>query len=91
MSIPLLELHTPKTISNDNSLPFIITFSPNNSNVYEMIDKSVEYLKRNKVDDFEKQQAPNLKKILTKAEFSQKQVGVFKCPDKRCECCVSLL
>ena len=56
-----------------------------------MIDKSVEYLKRNKVDDFEKQQAPNLKKILTKAEFSQKQVGVFKCPDKRCECCVSLL
>ena len=91
MSIPLLELHTPKTISNDNSLPFIITFNPNNSNVYEMIDKSVEYLKRNKVDDFEKQQAPNLKKILTKAEFSQKQVGVFKCPDKRCECCVSLL
>ena len=91
MGIPLLELHTPKTIWNDNSLPFIITFNPNNSNVYEMIDKSVEYLKRNKVDDFEKQQAPNLKKILTKAEFSQKQVGVFKCPDKRCECCVSLL
>ena len=26
-----------------------------------------------------------------KAEFSQKQVGVFKCPDKRCERCVSLL
>ena len=91
LSIPLQELRTPKTISNDNSLPFITTYNPNNPNVYEMIDKSVEYLKRNKVDDFEKQQAPNLKKILTKAEFSQKQVGVFKCPDKRCECCVSLL
>ena len=25
-----------------------------------------------------KQQVPNLKKILTKTEFSQKQVGVFK-------------
>ena len=24
-------------------------------------------------------------------EFSQKQVGVFKCPDKRCECCANLL
>ena len=63
-----------------------------------MIDKSVECLKRNKVGCFEnlrvlksKRQAPNLKKILTKAEFSQKQVGVYKCPDKRCECCASLL
>ena len=63
-----------------------------------MIDKSVECLKRNKVDSFEnlnviksKRQAPNVKRILTKAEFSQKQVGVYKCPDKRCECCASLL
>ena len=63
-----------------------------------MIDKSVECLKRNKTDSFEnlkvtksKRQAPNLKRILTKAELSQKQVGVYKCPDKRCECCASLL
>ena len=98
MSIPLQELHTPKTISNDNSLPFITTYNPNNLNVYERIDKSVECFKRNKVDGFEnlkvikiKWQAPNLKRILTKAEFSQKQVGVYKCPDKRCECCASLL
>ena len=96
--IPLQELRTLKTISNDNSLPFITTCNPNNPNVYEMIDKSVECLKRNKVDGFEnlkvtksKRQAPNLKRILTKAEFSQKQVGVYKCPDKRCECCASLL
>ena len=38
-----------------------------------------------------KRQAPNLERILTKAEFSQKQVGVYKCPGKRCECCASLL
>ena len=94
LSIPLKKLRTPKTISNDNILPFITTYNPN---VYEIIDKSVECLKRNKLDRFanirvikSKRQAPNLKKILTKAEFSQKQVRVFKCPDKRCECCASL-
>ena len=98
LSIHLRELRTPKIISNDNSLLFITTYNPSNPNVYEMIDKTVECLKRNKVDGFEnlkviksKRQAPNLKRILTKAEFSQKQVGVYKCPDKRCECCASLL
>ena len=53
LSIPLQELRSPKTISNDNSLPFITTYNPNNSSVNEMINKSVECLKRNKVDDFE--------------------------------------
>ena len=72
-SIPLQELRTTKTISNEKSLPFITIYNPNNPNVYEMIDKSVECLKRNKVDGFEnlrviksKRQAPNLKRILTK-------------------------
>ena len=97
LSIPLQELPRPKTTSNDNSPPFITTYNPNNPNFYEMTDKSVECLKRNKVDGFEnlrvtksKWQAPNLKNIPTKADFSQKQVGVLKCPDKRCECCTSL-
>ena len=91
-------MSTPQTTSNDNSLPFIRTYNPNNPNIHEMIDQSVECFKRNKVDGFEnlrviksKQQAPNIKRILTKAEFSQKQVGVYKCPNKRCECCASLL
>ena len=77
LSIPLQELLTPKTISNDNSLPFITTYNPNNPNVYEMIDKSVECLKRRKVDGFEnlrviksKRQAPNLKKILSKTSWT---------------------
>ena len=54
--------------------------------------------KTKQIDSFEnlrviksKQQTPNLKMILTKAEFSQKQVGVYRCPDKRCECCANLL
>ena len=98
LSIPLQELRAPKTISNDNSLPFITTYSPNNPNVSKIMDKLVECLERNKVDGFEnlrviksKRQAPNLEKILTKAEFSQEQVRVFKCPDKRCGCCANLL
>ena len=79
LSIPLQELHTPKTISNDNSLPFITSYNPNNPNVYEIIDKSVECLKQNKPDGFEntrviksKRQAPSLKKDSTKTEFSHK-------------------
>ena len=92
MSIPLQGLCTPKTMSNDNSLPFITIYNPNNPNVYEIIDKSVECLKRNKVDGFENLRViKSIKKILIKAEFSQKQVGVSKCPDKSCECCASLL
>ena len=70
LSIPFEELLTPKTISNDNSLLFITTYNPKNPNVYKMIDKSVECLKRNKVDGFEnlrviksKRQAPNFKKF----------------------------
>ena len=38
-----------------------------------------------------KLQAPNHEKVLNKVEFSQKQVGVHKYPDKRCECCARLL
>ena len=38
-----------------------------------------------------KLQAPNHKKVLNKVEFSQKQVGVHKYPDKRCEYCARLL
>lgn len=37
-----------------------------------------------------KQQAPNLKKILTIPELFQKQVGVFKCPNQRYEGTFSL-
>ena len=63
-----------------------------------MINKSVEFLNGIKVGGFEnlrviksKRQASNLRKILIKAEFSQKQLAVYKCPEKRCECCASLL
>ena len=36
LRMPLRELCMPKTISNDNSLPFMITYNPNNPNFYEI-------------------------------------------------------
>ena len=33
LSIPLQELRTSKTISNDKSLPFITKYDPNNSSL----------------------------------------------------------
>ena len=78
MSIRLQELRTPKTMSSDNSLPFITNYNPNNPNDYKMIDKSVESLKWNKVDGFEnlrviksKRQAPNLKKMNSQSWINQ--------------------
>ena len=38
-----------------------------------------------------KREPPNLKKLLTKAEFSSEEVDVKKCQDLRCESCESLL
>ena len=38
-----------------------------------------------------KRQPPNLKKLLTKAEYGEVFSGTFNCSDKRCECCNYLL
>ena len=34
-----------------------------------------------------KHQPPNLKKLLSKAEYGEVSLGAFNCSDKRCECC----
>ena len=91
-------LRKPKEKQKDDFLPFISVFSPNNAPVYNSIKNSVEVLKRNNVPGFEnieliksKQQLLNLKKLLTKAEFTHKEVGVEKEQNLRRECCKSLL
>ena len=38
-----------------------------------------------------KRQLPNLKNLLTKAEYGEVLSGTFNCSDKRCECCYYLL
>ena len=91
-----MNLGNQKKEQTDETSPFMSTFNPNNPPVYNAIKNSVEVLKRNKVPGFEsiklinsKRQPPNLKKLLTKAKFSNEEVGVEMCQDLRCECCES--
>ena len=66
----------------DEVFPFISAFNPNNPPGYHAIKNSVEVLKRNNVPVFQcnnsKRKPPNLKKLLTKAKFSNEEVGVRK-------------
>ena len=41
LSIPQKDLRKPKKPSNENILPFITTFNPNNPNIYSTIKSSV--------------------------------------------------
>ena len=98
LSIPQKDLPKPKKPSNENILPFITTFNSNNPNIYSTIKSSINCFKNNIVSGFNnikliqsKRQSPNLKKLLTKAEFGEVSSGSFNCNDKRCECCNYLL
>ena len=98
LKIPQNELRKPKEKQSDEVLPFISSFNPNNPSAFNAIKNSVEVLKRNNIPGFEsiklinsKRQQPNLRKLLTKMEFSNEEVGVKKCQDSRYECCELLL
>ena len=52
LSIPQKGLRKPKNPSNENILPFIITFNPKNTNIYSTIKSSVNSLKNNNVSGF---------------------------------------
>ena len=75
LSIPQQDLRKPKKPSNQNILPFIATFNPNNPDIYSTIKSSVNYLKNNNVSGFDtvnllqsKRQPLNL---LTEAEYGE--------------------
>ena len=79
-------------------LPFTTTFNPNKLNIHSTIKSSVNCLKNDNISGFHnikliqsKHQSPNLKKLLTKAEFGEVLSGTFNCSDKRCEYCNYLL
>ena len=98
LSIPQKDLRKPKKSSNENILPFITTFNPNNTNICSTIKSLVNCFKNNSISGFHnikliqsKRQPPNLKKLLTKAEYGEVLSGTFNCSDKRCECCNYLL
>ena len=52
LSIPQKDLRKPKKLSNENILPFITTFNPNNPNIYSTIKSSINCLKNNNVTVF---------------------------------------
>ena len=54
LSVPQEDLRKPKKPSNENMFPFIITFNPNNSNIYTTIRSSVNCLKNNNVSGLRK-------------------------------------
>ena len=88
LSIPQKDLRKPKKPSNENILLFIITFNPNDSIIHRTIKSSVSCLRNNNVSGFynikliqRKRQSPNVKKLLTKAEFGEVLSGTFNCSD----------
>ena len=99
-SIPKEDLRKPKIKEdNKNLVPFITTHNPNNPQVFSKVKAALNTLVSNETKGFHKdlkliqskRQGNNLKKILTKAEFTSKVQGVHKCGNKRCECCNCLL
>ena len=101
LSIPQNELRQPKTKTTENILPFITTHNPNNPNIMPLIKSAFSTLKTNKVNGFtsdlklihSRRQAPNLKRLLTKSEFTETETKpmVRKCGHPKCECCDKLL
>ena len=91
-------LRKPKTLPNENILPFITTFHPNKANIYSNIKSSVDCLKNNNVSGFHniiliqmKCQSPNLKKLLITAQYGDALLSASNCSDKSYECCNYLL
>ena len=93
------ELLTKKTKEENEIIPFVHTFNPNNPNMFQIIHDSMPIIKTDEAlkTAFKgtklissKRQSPNLKQILTKASFSRNtksEGGVKKCGDKRCKTC----
>ena len=86
LPIPQKDLRKPKKPSNENVLPFITTFNPDNLNICSTIRSSVNCLKNKSVSGFHnikliqsKRQSPNLKKLLTKLEYGEVLSGTFIC------------
>ena len=98
-SIPETKLRQAKDQQESGKiLPFVTTHNQNNPSVFFTIKTTFHSLCDNDVPgmrDFKLiqsgRQPSNFKKILTKAEFTSKQLIVSQCGEKRCKCCKHLL
>ncbi|VDI57594.1 Hypothetical predicted protein [Mytilus galloprovincialis] len=104
LKIPIAELR--KTVSREDkkdkqqSIPFVITHNPRNHQILNSAKGFLPILhKSEKMKDLvdksqligSRRQAPNLKKLLTRAQFStQKVAEIQKCGDPRCGTCEML-
>lgn len=92
-------LHTTEKSKDENLIPYVSTFNPHNTEIFQEIQKNKSLLLRDdrlksifrsKTFLKSKRQSPNLKKLLTKAKFSNKQTNiakVTKCNEPRCGLC----
>ena len=85
-----------KTSEESDIIPYVTTFNPNNPEIYPTIKQFKPILQRNhelhetfkdKVFLKSKRQPPNLKRLLTKARFTNRpkeDYKVSKCNEPRC-------
>ena len=98
VATPQTDLRQPRNDDkSEKILPFVTTFNQNNPSVFTTIKTTLQTLCDNEVvemKDFKliqsRREPANLKKILTKAEFTSEPPIVKQCGDKRCECCKHL-
>ena len=95
LKIPQADLRKAKKKNEDDKiLPFVTTYNPNNPEIFNKIKDTFLSLQQNEVPGFDdmkliqsRRQAPNLKRILTRAEFSRRKPMAQRCGKPRCECC----
>ena len=92
-------LRNHNTSEESDIIPYVTTFNPNNPEIYPTIEQFKPILQRNhelhetfkdKVFLKSKRQPPNLKRLLTKARFTNKpkeDYKVSKCNEPRCGLC----
>lgn len=85
--------------SEKNKIPYVTTFNPHNPELYPEIrhnksillrDERMKTIFSKKIFLKSKRQSPNLKKLLTKAKFSNRketEFAVTKCKEPRCGLC----
>ena len=87
---------TKKKIDEQENIVFVSTYNPNNGDFSNTIKQSMPLLNNDanlkKIFDktnyvSSRRQAPNLKKLLTRASLDKTQGGTKKCKDKRCKTC----
>lgn len=101
-----LDIATLRTIKENtvkDVTPFVNTHNPNSLDVFSQIREALPMLKgsqrmtavlRNTPVINSKRQAPNLKRILTKARFEyshETDIGSKPCGNSRCKCCRDIL